>query len=183
VVLVGTDLGKVYLRGTTGGLIDVTSCVSGGINVNCLPLAKSKTAGRPLVTATAVRTDTSGAVEAWVAFGTQSSPGRIWYSPDITATGRTWLPLDAAASLPDQTAGMAVHALALDPHNPRLLYAGTDFGVDVCTGCSGASPTPRWFVAGSGLPQVAVVKLTLSTQGSRLLASTHGRGVWALPLP
>ena len=58
------------------------------------------------------------------------------------------------------------------------LYASTDFGV---------LRLPRgsrsWVQAAPGLPPVAVYGLTLSGNGRVLLAATHGRGAYQLPLP
>jgi hypothetical protein len=185
-VLVGTDMGRLLLR-TSSGLSDVAACTGNG---KCLPVPSTgtKVSGLPWITAVAVRTDTAtGAVEAWAAFGRATSPGRIYYSPDLNATNRTWVPVDPAGvdpagHLPDEAPGMVVHALALDPNKPNLLYAGTDFGVDACTGCGGQTPAPQWKTAASGLPRVAVTRLTLSSEGKQLLAATHGRGLWSLGL-
>ena len=184
-VLVGTDLGDVLMR-TPSRLANVTDCTTSGTPTACLPVPTSSTkiAGLPWITAVAVRTNPStGTVEAWVAFSRTSSPGRIWYSPDLTAPSRTWMPVDPAGSIPDEGAGMVVHALALDPRKTNTVFDGTDFGVDVCTGCNGQTPTPQWSIAASGLPSVAITQLSLSSTGKLLLASTHGRGVWALDLP
>lgn len=58
------------------------------------------------------------------------------------------------------------------------LYASTDFGVlrlpRGSRSCVQAAP---------GLPPVAVYGLTLSGNGRALLAATHGRGAYELPLP
>ncbi len=56
------------------------------------------------------------------------------------------------------------------------LYAGTDFGV-VTIAPGGSS-----WVATKGLPKVAVYGLSLSPSGSMVIAATHGRGIYKLPL-
>ena len=38
-----------------------------------------------------------------------------------------------------------------------------------------------WSRVGSGLPNVITVDLSVTPDG-RLLAATHGRGLWAIPL-
>lgn len=57
----------------------------------------------------------------------------------------------------------------------EALFASTDFGV--LTLPSGAH---SW-VATQGMPPVAVYGLTLSPSTNKLLAATHGRGIWELP--
>ncbi|MDP9317708.1 MAG: exo-alpha-sialidase, partial [Actinomycetota bacterium] len=55
------------------------------------------------------------------------------------------------------------------------LFAATDFGVLTL-----ASGDTSW-VATQGLPPVAVYGLTLSPSTKKLVAATHGRGIWELP--
>jgi hypothetical protein len=52
------------------------------------------------------------------------------------------------------------------------LYIGTDVGVYVSTDAG-----QSWTILGTGLPRVAVVDLAFASDG-KLLAATHGRGVW-----
>jgi hypothetical protein len=57
----------------------------------------------------------------------------------------------------------------------KALFASTDFGV--LTLAAG----DRSWVATQGLPSVAVYGMTLSPSTRKLLAATHGRGIWELP--
>jgi len=57
----------------------------------------------------------------------------------------------------------------------RLVVA-TDVGVYV-SGMSGGT----WSRVGSGMPNVITVDLSVTSDG-RLLAATHGRGLWVIPL-
>jgi hypothetical protein len=58
------------------------------------------------------------------------------------------------------------------------LYASTDFGV-MRLRRGGTT----WTVAGAGLPMVEVAGLSISVQGRKLYAATHGRSAWTLDLP
>ncbi len=57
----------------------------------------------------------------------------------------------------------------------KALFASTDFGVLTL-----AAGDTSW-VATQGLPSVAVYGMTLSPSTKKLLAATHGRGIWQLP--
>jgi hypothetical protein len=60
------------------------------------------------------------------------------------------------------------------------LILATDVGVFTTSSANGSSTT--WSVAGSGLPNVQVIGLSLDTNGD-IYAATHGRGVWKLAGP
>jgi Fibronectin type III domain len=65
-----------------------------------------------------------------------------------------------------------------------ILYDGGDFLVATDVGVFATSTLngsgTAWAKIGTGLPNVQVIGLTLTTNGS-VLAATHGRGVWKLP--
>jgi len=67
-----------------------------------------------------------------------------------------------------------VNAFVVDPANSTHLYAGTDAGVFLSTD-GGAS----WNQYGTGLPNVAVFDLAISSDG-HLRAATHGRGFYEI---
>jgi hypothetical protein len=83
---------------------------------------------------------------------------------------------DITADLPD----VPVNSIAVDPENGNLLYVGTDIGVFVSADDGGT-----WQEFGSGMPNVAVVKVQPFIFGStrKLRAATHGRGMWQIDLP
>jgi len=91
-----------------------------------------------------------------------------------TNAGVTWS--DRSGNLPD----VPVNALAVDPANSSVIYAGTDAGVYV-TGDDGAT----WSKFGAGLPNVPLMKLLTFTAGGarKLRAATFGRGVWQVEMP
>ncbi len=88
-----------------------------------------------------------------------------------TDLGRTWT--DIAGDLPQ---GFPVRVVREDPHNPDLLYAGTERGVYV-TIDRGA----HWVrLTADTLPTVRVDDLKIQRRERDLVAATHGRSIWIL---
>lgn len=81
---------------------------------------------------------------------------------------------------PTDLPNIPVNDLVIDPDLPATtLYAATDVGVFQGT-CTGTTCT--WNTLGTGLPNVAVLSLKLHEPSRTLIAGTHGRGAWSLPL-
>ena len=70
-----------------------------------------------------------------------------------------------------------VHVIREDPHNPDLLFVGTDLGVYVSTD-RGAS----WQRFMTGLPTVPVRDLKIQPRDRELIAGTHGRSIWIVSI-
>jgi hypothetical protein len=70
-----------------------------------------------------------------------------------------------------------VHVLEEDPHNPNLLFVGTDVGAYVSTD-RGAS----WQPFMDGLPTVPVHDLEVHPRDHDLIAATHGRSIWIVDI-
>ena len=85
--------------------------------------------------------------------------------------GLTWLP--ASTGLPP----FAVQVVRWHPQDPDLAFAGTDVGL-YRTSDGGLN----WFAVGDGLPAASVHDLKIAEDGSRIVAATHGRGIWELRL-
>lgn len=66
-----------------------------------------------------------------------------------------------------------VNVVREDPHNARVLYVGTDFGVFVSID-AGAS----WERLAKELPTIAVHDLIVHPRDRELVIATHGRGFW-----
>jgi photosystem II stability/assembly factor-like uncharacterized protein len=84
--------------------------------------------------------------------------------------GRTWTSI--ASSLP---AGGPVKVVREDLENPKLLFAGTEFGLYVSF--DGGS---HWQKPGSSLPTVAVDDLVIHPRERDLIVATHGRSLYVL---
>lgn len=97
-------------------------------------------------------------------FGT----GHVFRSID---GGTTWS--DISDNLPD----IPANAIALDPNAPNRLYIATDIGVFFSRTGSGS-----WVYLHEGLPKVAVLDIEANSRTGLIVAATHGRGMFALPL-
>lgn len=97
-------------------------------------------------------------------FGT----GHVFQTTD---GGRTWR--DRTGNLPDHP----VNAVLYDPEDPDAIYIGTDLGV-FHSPVGGGS----WDMLADGFPTVAVFDLAASPGTGRLVAGTHGRGMFEIPI-
>jgi photosystem II stability/assembly factor-like uncharacterized protein len=84
--------------------------------------------------------------------------------------GRTWTSI--AGDLPERG---TVYALAEDPKDPQLLYAGTEFGV-----WFSRDSGRRWLRLQGGLPTIAVKDLVIQEREDDLVLATFGRGFYVL---
>jgi hypothetical protein len=155
--IVGLNNGKVFATITGGNpLTDITQ--------TGMP---AKYLARAVVDPNSVNT-------AYVAYnGNGSTPTlkHIFKTTNLNDTGTgtvTWTEVDNG--IPD----VSVNAFVVDPTDSTHLYAGTDRGVFVSTD-GGAN----WNQFGTGLPNVAVFDLAISSDG-HLRAATHGRGFYEI---
>ncbi len=81
-----------------------------------------------------------------------------------------------AAGLP-RGAPDFVHVIREDPHNPSLLFVGTDVGAYVSTDAG-----RHWQTMGQGLPTVPVHDLEIHPRDRELIAATHGRSIWIVDI-
>ncbi len=85
-----------------------------------------------------------------------------------------------AGNLPN----IPVNDIIVDPDQAGQLFVGTDVGVFMGT-LQGTAPNVTgacWQPLGSGLPNSAVLSLSLNDASRTLIAGTHGRSAWALAL-
>lgn len=92
----------------------------------------------------------------------------VWVSEDF---GKSWRSL--AAGLPAES----VNTIREDPTNPNILYVGTNLGVYFSLDRGGS-----WMTLGSGMPNNPVHDLQIQPRAQELVAATHGRSCWVLPL-
>ncbi|MCB2203217.1 T9SS type A sorting domain-containing protein [bacterium] len=90
--------------------------------------------------------------------------GHVWRSTD---RGANWE--DISGDLPD----IPVNGIVLDPTKPESVYfIGTDIGLWYTQ-----NGGENWYRYGTGLPNVVVYDLVID-DNDRLIAGTHGRGMW-----
>src|SRR5438128_2268468 len=125
--------------------------------------------------------DPADSNHAWITYSSYSSltpttPGHVFsVTCDPGVPSATWTSLDGsgAGAFPDFPAtGVAFDSVTGD------LYASNDWGV-----LRLANGSTSWVAAGTGLPNVEVVGLTIVPSARKLYAATHGRSAWLLTLP
>lgn len=128
---------------------------------------------------TSVAVDAGGS-EVWVTIGDSTGGiGTVWHTTTAALTNQ-WTDLSSGGTAPITG---PVNSIVQDPSNPTTLYVGTATGVYTCSGCGGGGTlTPVWSKAGMGMPAVSVSGVTISSDNTTLVAWTHGRGAWELPL-
>ncbi|PYY14426.1 MAG: glycosyl hydrolase, partial [Acidobacteria bacterium] len=85
-------------------------------------------------------------------------------------SGRTWNSI--AGNLPENG---AVLAIAEDPVNPQLLFAGTEFGLFFSLEGGG-----HWTQLKGGMPTIAVRDIAIQKRESDVVIATFGRGFYIL---
>ena len=157
--IVGLDNGRVFA--TLNGGAPMTDVTATG------------TAGMPAKYVARTVIDPNNPNIAYVVFNGNAILGKhVWKTTNLNATGTgtvNWTALDGTG-IPD----VSVNAFVVDPANSSHLYAGTDRGVFNSTN-GGAT----WSLFGTGLPDVAVFDLAISSDG-HVRASTHGRGFYEI---
>jgi photosystem II stability/assembly factor-like uncharacterized protein len=107
---------------------------------------------------------------AYVAFdGHRTDEFRPWIFK-TTDYGRSWTRISGALPAADP-----VYVVEEGLKNPKLLFAGTEFGA-YATVDGGAT----WHRLMNGLPTVPVHDLVIHPRDGDLVAATHGRSVWIL---
>ena len=61
------------------------------------------------------------------------------------------------------------------------LVLGTDVGVFIAA--DGQGTATAWSRSGTNLPNASVNELTLTPDGTTVIAATHGRGIWTITAP
>lgn len=102
--------------------------------------------------------------KAWVCFGGFTNVNKIFQT---TNQGTSWTNL--SASLPN----IPMNCMVIDKNTTDGIYIGTDAGVYYKD-----ATMQVWQPFSTGLPNVTVTQLNIYYAGSKLRASTYGRGVW-----
>ena len=114
---------------------------------------------------------------AYVLFSAYGQP-KILHTTDL---GQSWQDLSGFADSQDgeSTNGfpdVAVYDLLVMPHDPDIIWAGTEIGLFEST--DGGT---YWEYADNGLPAVSVWQMKLVDD--QVILATHGRGIWTIDLP
>jgi hypothetical protein len=160
---------------TGAGRIFITDNINAAAGAVVFTRIDNTSPSSPTRFPSAIAVDPANPHHAWIVysgynFNTPAQPGHVF---EVTWNGATatFTSIDGT-SFPDFPAT----SLARD-HATGDLYVGNDFGV-----LRLAHASTTWTVAGTGLPHVETPNLSI-TPGTRvLLAGTHGRSAWALPL-
>jgi photosystem II stability/assembly factor-like uncharacterized protein len=101
-----------------------------------------------------------------------TNSGHIYKSTDF---GAHWI--NISGNLPD----IPVSCIIIDPKDNRSIYVGTDLGVYATS--DGGTSNSAWVPFGDGLPNTPVLGMTVQEKPQTwLVAGTHGRGAWRIPL-
>jgi len=155
--LVGTNSGHVYTTNTGGPLVDVTD-----------PTMPTQPVARAVIDPSNANGDVAYVTFVGSGFG---GAKHIWKTINLTAATPNWTA--TGTGLPD----LSVNAFAINPNNPKDLYAGTDRGV-----YNSPDAGKTWSLYGNGLPNVAVFDLAIQKKFGILRAATHGKGMYEIAL-
>lgn len=167
----------VRIVGLNDGQVFATS--SGGAtaaNMTDVTFVGTPTTGMPAKYIARAVIDPNHPNTAYVVFNGNAIAGRhVWKTTNLNVAGTgtvTWTATDGTGAnvIPD----ISVNGFVVDPANSSHLYAGTDRGVFYS-----ADGGANWSLYGTGLPDVAVFDLAISSDG-HLRAATHGRGFYEI---
>ena len=116
-----------------------------------------------------VLASTHQANTVYAAFNNHKNGDFAPYLLKSTDRGASWTSI--TGDLPDRG---SVYAIAEDPVDPDLLFAGTEFGAFFSL-----NGGERWIEIG-GLPTIAVRDLAIQERENDLVLATFGRGFWVL---
>ncbi len=127
-----------------------------------------------------------GRISGLATHSTEDSTAYVLFSfakaPKILRTtnlGQTWEDISGFGTGTTSSNGfpdVAVYSLLMMPHDPNVLWAGTEIGI-VESLNNGAT----WALANNGLPATSVWELKVVDD--QVVAATHGRGIWSVTIP
>jgi len=123
----------------------------------------------PSGTITDIVTHNTDVNKAWVCYSGYSNSNKVFQTND---QGNNWINL--SSSLPN----IPMNCMAFDKNGNDAIYVGTDAGVFFKDASLTVWQPFNGSVATGELPNVIVTQLEIFYSGSKLRASTHGRGMW-----
>jgi uncharacterized protein (TIGR03437 family) len=162
--------GEIVWVGTSNGLLQVTTNAGALESAVFTNVVKAPLPNRFV---TDIALDEGSPKRAYVTYSgfnisTPTAPGHVFVTDDL---GGNWR--DISGNLPDAP----VTSIALDPFRAGTIYIGSDLGVFQTTD-GGA----RWMRLSNGMPRVATFMVRYHAATRSLIAATHGRGMFRLPL-
>src|SRR6266481_1482415 len=156
--------GLIYV-GTDDGLLQITE--DGGKNWRKV----EKIGDVPeLAYVSRIVTSNSDANTVYVAFENHQNADFKPYLFKSTDAGRTWTSIKS--NLP---ANWPVWSIAEDQVNPKLLFAGTEFGLFFTV-----DGGQKWIQMRGGLPTIQIRDLVIQRRENDLVVGTFGRGIYIL---
>ncbi len=143
----------------------------GGLNFNAVPDYTTVTMGG----ISGMATHPTDSDIAYVLFSFADRPKIL----RTTDRGQHWEDITGFAGGGPSTNGfpdVAVYDLLVMPHDPNILWAGTEIGLFESTD-NGAS----WHLADNGLPNVGIWMMTHVED--EVVIATHGLGIWTVRIP
>lgn len=116
------------------------------------------------------------AAVAGFAQNTPAQPGNV-FQVICTANCASFAWRNVSGNLPN----IPVNSVIVNPHDPRQVFAGSDWGLYFTNDVD--APSPLWQRFGNGLPNVMIWDMTIDRGFTTLVLWTRGRGAWAWPLP
>ncbi|MFT5143930.1 MAG: hypothetical protein ACI80V_002445 [Rhodothermales bacterium] len=98
----------------------------------------------------------------------RDSESHVYRTRDL---GATWQ--DISSGLPEAP----VNAIAVDPRHSDHIFVGTDIGM-----FASMDDGLSWFPMDNGMPAVTIADLKADGPGRRLIAGTHGRGMYTFDM-
>jgi hypothetical protein len=107
---------------------------------------------------------------------TLSTPGHV-FKVTCTASCATFTWQDKTGNLPN----IPADSIIVNPHVPKQVFVGTDWGLYFTNDISVASPV--WYRFQNGLPNTMIWDMAIDRGATTLAVFTRGRGAFAWPLP
>jgi photosystem II stability/assembly factor-like uncharacterized protein len=164
---------NTYAYGTRNGVVRMTK--DGGTTWSDLDPSKTLP-GRAVNSIAFDQTNSNRAFVAVSSYdaGTPTKPGHIFRTDNAQSSSPTW----TRVGPPDQPfADMPFNAIAIDPRNTQLVYAGSDNGL---WQSNDGGTTWTKLGLGQGLPPASVNDIQINPATDKTVIFTYGRGAFEL---
>jgi photosystem II stability/assembly factor-like uncharacterized protein len=164
---------NTYAYGTRAGVVRMTK--DGGTTWSDLDPSKTLP-GRAVNSIAFDQTNSNRAFVAVSSYdaGTPTKPGHIFRTDNAQSSSPTW----TRVGPPDQPfADMPFNAIAIDPRNTQLVYAGSDNGL---WQSNDGGTTWTKLGLGQGLPPASVNDIQINPATDKTVIFTYGRGAFEL---